>query len=380
MRIVLAPDSFKGSLTAREACEALEAGLRDVWGDALEVVSVPMADGGEGLLDSLLAVREGERRARTVTGPLGEPVDAEWGLLSEGGPAVVEMARASGLLLVPPERRDPGITTTRGTGELIAEALGSGARQLLVGIGGSATNDGGAGMAQALGYRLLDAGGTELPPGGLALERLERILPPQGELPWSGVEVLVACDVTNPLCGEAGASRVYGPQKGATPEQAERLDAALLRLAAVVERDLGLAVAELPGAGAAGGLGAGLVAFLGARLRRGVELVVEATGLQEALRGADLCLTGEGSLDAQTLFGKTPWGVAQACEGAGVPCVALGGRVAREARGELEGVFRAVLSATDASGSLEEILRGAGGSLRAAARTLARSVDLGRVL
>lgn len=321
MKVVVAPDAFKGSLTAVEAAAALAEGLRAALPDA-EVLEVPVADGGEGTVATLVAATGGTLERATVTGPLGEPVEAEWGVLGDGVTAVIEMAQASGLTLVPPERRDPTRTTTRGTGELIRLAVERGCQRVLVGLGGSATCDGGAGMAQALGARLLDARGNELGPGGGALLGLERIV---GELPQ--VSVVAACDVDNPLTGPQGAAAVYGPQKGATPEQVALLERALARFAEVVRRDLRVEVETVPGAGAAGGLGAGLLAFLDASLQPGAALVLEAVGFEERIAGAELVVTGEGRLDAQTLHAKAPHGVLLMAQVAGVRAVAVGGQL-----------------------------------------------------
>ncbi|MBY6273980.1 MAG: glycerate kinase [Bacillaceae bacterium] len=331
MRIVIAPDSYKGSLTAAQVAEAMAAGVRRVWPDA-SVTLIPMADGGEGTVQALVDATGGRLVPATVRGPLGDPVEAAFGLLGDGETAVIEMAQASGLPLVPPDRRNPLVTSTYGTGELIRRALDLGARRLIIGIGGSATNDGGAGMAQALGARLLDSDGRDLEPGGGALERLARIDVTGLDPRLRAVEVTVACDVDNPLTGPRGASAVFGPQKGATPEMVARLDAALHRWAEVIRRDLGRDVEAVPGAGAAGGLGAGLMAFLDAELRRGVEIVVEATGLERHLPGADLCLTGEGNTDFQTVRGKTPMGVAAAARRHGVPVICLSGGLGRDYR------------------------------------------------
>jgi glycerate kinase len=324
MRVVLAPDKFRGSLRALEAARALEAGVRRACPGAACAL-VPMADGGEGTAEALVDATGGRWAEAQVTGPLGERRRARFGLLGDGRTAVLEMAEASGNGLVPPGRRDPERTTTRGTGELAIAAARAGARALILGIGGSATNDGGAGFAQALGYRLLDDEGAELLPGGGALGRLHRIVPPESGTPLDGIALRVACDVQNPLCGPDGASAVYGPQKGATPAQVQRLDANLLHLAAIIERDLGRRVATVPGAGAAGGLGAGLLAFTDAQLRPGVDLVIDAVGLVDRLRGAVLCLTGEGAIDRSSAFGKTVAGVARAARREGVPVLALGG-------------------------------------------------------
>jgi glycerate 2-kinase len=331
MRIVIAPNAFKGSLSAVDAAEAIAEGVRAAASDA-DIVLVPIADGGDGTVDALVAATRGERRTLGVRGPLGDSVDADYGLIDGGSTAVIEMAKAAGLALVPPGKRDPRITTTYGVGELLQHAYDAGARRFIVGIGGSATNDGGAGMAQALGYHLLDENGHELPPGGLALKRLARIHVGGVHAKWKEAEVDVACDVTNPLTGPSGASAVYGPQKGATPEMVTELDGALKHFAEVIRRDLGVEVEQLPGAGAAGGLGAGLVAFTGARLRPGAEMVMEALRLDERLAGAQLVITGEGRLDSQTArFGKGPAAVARHARRAGIPVFALGGSIADEA-------------------------------------------------
>ncbi|MBM4034622.1 MAG: glycerate kinase [Planctomycetes bacterium] len=324
MKVLIAPDSFKECLPAEAVAEAMARGVRAAAPGA-ETVCVPMADGGEGTVRALVAATGGSLLHARVTGPLGEQVEAEFGILGDGETAVIEMAAASGLPLVPPERRDPMKTTTYGTGELIAAALGQGARRLILGIGGSATVDGGAGVAQALGAQLLDAAGKSIGPGGGQLARLVRVDASAMDPRLRGVACDVACDVANPLTGPRGAAVVYGPQKGATPEMVRQLDASLAHFAEVIERDLGLAVNDLPGAGAAGGLGAGLVAFLGARLRPGVELVMQAVGLEAKLAGADLVLVGEGRMDAQTAYGKVPVGVARLARRLGIPAVAIVG-------------------------------------------------------
>ncbi len=330
MRIVIAPNAFKGSLTALEAAEAMGEGVRAAASDA-ELVLVPIADGGDGTVDALVAATKGERRTLRVRGPLGEPLDADYGLIDGGKTAVIEMAKAAGLALLPAEKRDPRVTTSYGVGELLQGAYDQGARRFIVGIGGSATNDGGAGMAQALGYHLLDDQDHELPPGGLALQRLARIQVGGVHASWNTAEADVACDVTNPLTGPSGASAVYGPQKGATPQMVAELDAALRHFAEIIRRDLGVDVEHLPGAGAAGGLGAGLVAFTGARLRPGAEMVMEALRVDERLAGAQLVITGEGRLDSQTArFGKGPAAVARHARQAGIPVVAIGGSIADE--------------------------------------------------
>jgi glycerate kinase len=334
MRIVVAPDKFKGSLSASEAAEAIAHGVAAVLPGA-DIDRVPMADGGEGTVAALVAATGGTIRDVVVSGPMGDPVSARFGLLGDGQTAVIEMAAASGLVLVPSAQRDPMRASTRGTGELIRAALAAGARRLIIGIGGSATNDGGAGMAQALGFRLLDAEGRELPPGGGALGQLDQIDASGRDRALDHLDVLVACDVDNPLCGPQGASAVYGPQKGATPAMVAALDRHLDHFARIIERDLGRSVRDLPGAGAAGGLGAGLVAFAGGRLGRGIDLVIQAVGLADRLRGAALCLTGEGALDASSAFGKTAVGVARLARSLGCPTFALAGTIGPGAKAVL---------------------------------------------
>ncbi|MBX3178830.1 MAG: glycerate kinase [Candidatus Hydrogenedentes bacterium] len=327
MRVVIAPDSFKECLSARGVAEALRQGWLEGMPGA-EIVCLPMADGGEGTVDAVIEAAGGERMLDRVTGPLGDPADAGWGLIQGGHVAVMEMAAASGLALLPADRRDPCKTSTRGVGELMVRALDSGVSDIIIGVGGSATNDGGAGLAQALGYRLLNKRGEELGPGGARLVQLDRIDASGRHPRLDEVNIYVACDVNNPLCGPEGASAVYGPQKGASPEDVLILDHALEHFARIVERDLGVSIAEVPGAGAAGGLAGGLMAFAGATLERGLELIGTLCGLPQAIARADLVITGEGSLDGQSAFGKTPAGIAQLTAPYGVPVIAVGGQVA----------------------------------------------------
>ena len=334
MKIVIAPDSFKENLTSLEVASEIETGLKRVWPDAL-YVKVPMADGGEGTVQSLVDATGGEIVKCEVSGPLGDKVLASYGLLGDKRTAVIEMAEASGLPLVPKEKRDPLRATTYGTGELIADAIKRGVDEIILGIGGSATNDAGAGLAQALGVRFLNFGGApirDLIAGG-DLDDVQAVDMSSVNPGLKRVRISVACDVTNPLYGEKGASRIYGPQKGATPEMVERLDKNLTHFARVIKRSIGADVAERPGAGAGGGIGAGLMAFTNATLKRGVELVVAATRLEEHMQGADLAVTGEGRVDFQTAFGKTPAGVAAAAHKHGVPVVAIGGGLADDAGG-----------------------------------------------
>ena len=327
MRILVAPDKFKGTVTARQACDALTTGWSRIRpDDRLDVV--PMADGGEGTMQALVDALGGRLVAASVAGPLGDEVKAEFGLVPTpaGVLGVVEMARASGLQLLGGARRDPTRTSTRGTGELMLAAMEAGAERLLVCIGGSATNDGGAGMAEALGFRFLDTAGNEISPGGAGLLHLALIDATGTRPELATISVVGACDVDNPLTGPWGASAVYGPQKGASPDDVMVLDRALGHLAAVAARDLGMSFKDVPGAGAAGGLGFGLLAFCRARLRPGVDVVMEAVELPRRIAGADLVITGEGSLDAQSLRGKTPAGVIEACRLAQAPVVVVCGR------------------------------------------------------
>ena len=377
MKIVVAPDSFKESLSAAKASEALRAGIHDV-DPSIEVVAVPMADGGEGTVDALVAATGGRLEHRTVTGPLGDPVEACLGLLGDGTGAVIEMAAASGLPLVPRDRRNPMITTTRGTGELIRAALELGARWVVLGIGGSATVDGGAGMAQALGVRLLDAHGQPIGPGGRELERLARIDMAGRDPRLSDTRIEVACDVDNPLTGPCGAAAVYGPQKGATADMVEQLDANLAHLSAVVERELGIDVDAMPGAGAAGGLGAGLVAFCGATLKPGIEIVTEAVGLSEKMAGADLCVTGEGAIDRSSCFGKTIVGVASVAGRHGVPVVAVAGALGPGAEDILEHGVRSIVSICPGPMTLDEAIARAPELLRRTAANVVRLFLAGR--
>lgn len=323
---MLAPDSFKESMTAKEVCIAMEKGLRKVY-PAANYVHVPMADGGEGTVQSLVDATGGQIRYIEVTGPLGEPVTAAYGLLGDGTTAAIEMASASGIHLVNKDNKNPLKTTTYGTGELIRECLNRGIRKIIIGIGGSATNDGGTGMAEALGARFLDATGNTLPRGGGSLGELASVDISSLDDRLQQVQLIVACDVTNPLCGEHGASQVFGPQKGATPEMVQQLDANLAHYADMVKQQLGKDVRDLPGAGAAGGLGAGLLIFTQATLQKGIEIVIEYTGLKQKLATADIVLTGEGGIDFQTKFGKTPYGVAQAAKQSGKKVIAVAGYI-----------------------------------------------------
>src|SRR5947208_332438 len=322
-RVIVAPQSFKGSADAVAVASAIARGVRHAWPSA-HIEEMPLADGGEGTVRALVTATNGSVRRSRVHDPLLRELDAEWGILGDRTTAVVEMAAASGLPLLKESERDARITSTRGTGELILAAAASGAHRIVIGIGGSATNDGGAGMARAFGYRFLDRDGNELPEGGAALARLARI-DGQTDPRLIRPAVEVACDVRNPLLGPEGASAIYGPQKGASPEVVRELDAALARYADVVEAFIGRPIRDVPGAGAAGGLGAGLLAFLDARLVSGADLVLRAVGFAERIRDADLVITGEGRIDRQSGYGKLTGAVTAVARSAGIPVLAVAG-------------------------------------------------------
>ena len=331
MKIVVAPDSFKGSLTAIEVSDAIEKGIREVFPEA-EIIKIPMADGGDGTVECLVNATGGKILEEKVIGPLGNEVWAFYGILGDRKTAIVEMAAASGLTLVPEGKRNPLITTTYGTGQLIKAALNQGCRKMIIGIGGSATNDGGAGMVQALGTKLLDKDGEEIGFGGGELKKIVKIDISCMDKRLSDIKVLVASDVNNPLCGPQGASRIYGPQKGATPEIIEELDESLAYFAELIKRDLHKDIKDIPGAGAAGGLGASLIAFLNAELRPGIEIMIEAVKLEQAIKDADLVITGEGKIDSQTIYGKAPIGVAKIAKKHNIPVVAVAAIIEEDSR------------------------------------------------
>lgn len=323
-KYVVAPDSFKESMTAKEVCDAMEKGIKEA-DSAAEVIKVPMADGGEGTVDSLVDATQGQRVIVEVTGPLGNKISAYYGILGNGTTAVIEMAKASGLEIVEKKKRNPMITTTFGTGELIRDALDHNVKEIIIGLGGSSTNDGGSGMAQALGAKLLDQNNHQIPFGGGNLDKLDKIDISNLDSRLQDVKIILASDVTNPLIGKDGASRVFGPQKGATPEMVEKLENNLQHYAKIVKRDLNKEVALVSGAGATGGLGAGLIAFTTCEMRRGVDLAIEVTKLEEKIRDADYVFTGEGGTDFQTKFGKTPYGVAKLGKKYHKPVISLAG-------------------------------------------------------
>lgn len=382
MNIVIAPDSFKESLTAMEVALAIERGLRAVWPDA-NYVRLPLADGGEGTVQALVEASAGRRLSATVSDPLGRRIQADYGVLGDGASkgitAVIEMAEASGLHRLSNSERDPGIATSQGTGELISAALDAGARRLILGLGGSATNDAGAGMLVALGARLLDARGAELPAGGSALARLSSLDFSALDSRLKDTELIIASDVTNPLCGPHGASAVFGPQKGADDALVAELDAALAHFADCLAQVTGTDARNRPGAGAAGGLGVTLLA-LGGQSRPGIEVVAEAVGLAPALAKADLVFTGEGKLDGQTLGGKTPLGVARLAQSAEVPVIALGGAMDDDAAALMDAGINALFASVQRPMSLDDALGGAAGNLERLARQVAATLELGRHL
>ena len=376
LRIIVAPDSFKESLSARQVAMYISEGIRQILPSA-EIVQVPMSDGGEGLIDCLLAGREGHVVIEEVTGPLGNRVQAKMGIIGDNETAIIEMAEASGLALVPVEKRNPLIATSFGTGELMRRALDEGCRRLIVGIGGSATNDGGAGMAQALGIKLLNSRHREIGYGAQGLLELETIDMSNVHPRLKGTEILAACDVSNPLYGATGAAYVYGPQKGAMPEMLPVLDQALVRLAKVVERDLKLDVHDLPGSGAAGGLGAGLVALTGGHLRPGLELVFNALNFESILaEGADLLITGEGQINAQTCYGKVPFGVARLAKKYGIPVLALAGSIGPGSEDLYGAGIDAMMSIVPGPVELEEAMARAGEMVREASSRAMRMLLL----
>ncbi|MED3946927.1 glycerate kinase [Priestia aryabhattai] len=376
MKIVIAPDSFKESLTALHVCEAVEKGIKAHFPD-VEISKVPMADGGEGTVQSLVDATGGDIIQARVTGPLGKEVEAFYGILGDGNTAVIEMAAASGLHHVPVDKRNPLITTTRGTGELILKALDHKVKHIIIGIGGSATNDGGTGMAKALGAKLLDANGAEIKEGGGSLAQLASIDLTNLDSRLAEVKVEVACDVDNPLTGETGASAVFGPQKGATPDMVKQLDLNLAHYAAIVGKEMGIHIQSIPGAGAAGGLGGGLLAFLSAELKPGVDIVIKATQLESYIKNADLVITGEGRIDGQTIYGKTPIGVAKTAKKHSVPVIAIAGSIGAGSEAVYEHGISALFSVVPGAVSLQEALEKADENIERTAKNVASVIRLG---
>ena len=355
MNILVAPDSFKGSLTAMEAAENIKKGIHN-FDSKIDVDLLPMADGGEGTVQSLVDATDGKIIEKEVTGPLGEKIEAFYGLLGDGKTAVIEMAAASGLPLVPVDKRDPAKTTTYGTGELIASALEAGAQKIIIGIGGSATNDAGVGVAQALGAEILDKHDEQIAYGGGNLDQIEKINLEEMDDLLNEVEILVACDVDNPLYGENGAAYVYAPQKGADQKMVEKLDQNLRHFNQMVIKELNKDTNQIPGAGAAGGLGAGLVAFLDAELMAGVEIILDFINFETRLEDVDLVITGEGMLDGQSIYGKTPIGVSRSAAKKEIPVVAVAGTLGSGVEKVLDHGINAYFSIVDKPAELEEII------------------------
>ncbi|MDQ6420413.1 glycerate kinase [Paenibacillus sp. LHD-117] len=372
MRVLVAPDSYKGSLTAAEVAACMEKGILDVLPQAA-VIKLPIADGGEGTVDAIVNATGGQLHQVEVLGPLGEPVTATFGVMGDGQTAVVEMASASGLLLIAKDRLNPLRTTTYGTGQLIQAALDQGCRRIVIGIGGSATNDGGAGMAQALGVRFFNDQGSELSYGGGELISLSRVDVSGLDPRVADCEIIVASDVTNPLCGPEGASFVFGPQKGATPEMAQRLDDGLRNYGRVIHERLGIDVRNVPGAGAAGGLGAGLIAFLSARMSRGIDIVLEAIEFEKRVQEADLVITGEGRTDSQTAFGKAPAGVAALAKKYNKPVICVSGGISLDTKALHEAGIDVIIGATQSPMSLEEAMANASDWIRHAVASVIRT-------
>ena len=368
-KIIIAPDSFKGSISSVKAAEAIKDGFKKE--GFKNIVCVPMADGGEGTTEAMIASSGGKMISIRVHGPMSDEVDAFYGIMGDGKTAVIEMAAASGLPLVLGEK-NPMIATTYGTGQLMRNAAQRGCKKIILGLGGSATNDGGAGMARALGAKFLYADGTELPDGGGALINLDSIDISNFDTRFNDIEIEVACDVNNPLCGENGAAAVYGPQKGASPETVKMLDSALSKLSGVISRDLKKDILDLPGSGAAGGLGGGLVAFTGAKLKSGVDIVMDAAGLGELILDADLVITGEGQTDFQTAFGKVPAGIASLCKKYRKPLVCISGGLGENYEALYDIGITSMFSICDMPMSLDYAMQNAGELLANLSRSVAR--------
>jgi glycerate kinase len=377
MKIVIAPDSYKESLSALDVASAIEEGFRQIFPDA-DYVKIPVADGGEGTVEAMVAATQGRIVTVDVTGPLGETLQAFYGVSGNDECAFIEMAAASGLESVPPGKRNPLKTTSWGTGELIRHALDAGVKQIIIGLGGSATNDGGAGMVQALGAKLLTEDNQQIPPGGEGLEQLARVDITELDPRLAECRIEVACDVTNPLTGDEGATAIFGPQKGATAEMIPRLDAALLHYARLIKRDLDIDVLNLEGGGAAGGMGAALFAFCGATLRPGIEIVTDALHLAEIVKNADLVITGEGRIDSQTVHGKVPVGVARVAKRFNIPVIAIAGSLTDDVEIVHQHGLDAVFSVIYRICTLEDALSNARENVRRTARNVAAVMKIGR--
>ncbi|NLC68935.1 MAG: glycerate kinase [Clostridiaceae bacterium] len=383
MKILLAPDSFKGSMTSMEVIDCLERVARRHF-DPVEIVKVPVADGGEGTVDALVAIKGGEYRYIEVTGPLGDKVKVKYGIIESGivqdnekKTAVIEMAQASGLPLLAPPERNPLLTTTYGTGEIIKDALDLGIRDFIIGIGGSATNDGGIGAAQALGVRFTDSEGNDVGYGGRELSRIRRIDIENRDKRLGESNIIVICDVNNPLTGDKGATMVFGPQKGATPEMLAILEEGMKNYARVIRNQLGIDVDKIPGSGAAGGLGAALVCFLGAQLKPGIDTILDFADFERLLEDVDLVITGEGRIDRQSVFGKVPVGIAKRCKNQGVKVVAIAGSMGEGAQEVYKYGIESIMPIVNKDMCLDEAISRAGELLEDAADRMFRLVKLG---
>ena len=379
MHIITAPDSFKGSLTASEVATAMTIGIKRVFPTA-KIDKIPIADGGEGTVEALITATKGKFIETIVENPLGKPVKALWGILGDGSTAVIEMATASGLLLIAEKDRNVRLASTYGTGQLIKAELDQGADRIIIGIGGSATNDGGAGMASALGVRFFDAANQLLNKGGAALAQLDHIDMQQLDSRLAQTEILIASDVNNPLCGEKGASAVYGPQKGATPAIVKELDAALAHYNEIAKRDIGIDVNSMAGSGAAGGLGAGLILFTSGKMKNGIELILDALHFDSLIKDADLIITGEGHTDFQTAHGKAPVGIAQCANKYHIPVICLSGALGNGAEEVLQQGISAITSATSSPMTLENCIKNAKTLLEDATERTCRLLQVGMQL
>ena len=373
MKIVIAPDSFKECISAKEACIAIQKGFEKIFEEG-EYILVPMADGGEGTTEALVDSTDGAIYKVETTNPIGEKRISKFGILGDGKTAIIEMAQASGLELISKEKRNPMVTTTYGTGELIKSALDKNIETILIGIGGSATNDGGAGMIQALGGKLLDKDGKEIGFGGGELSKLHKIDLSNLDERLKKVKIIVACDVDNPLTGERGASYIFGKQKGGTPEMLKILDNNLKHFAKIIRKDLGVDIETISGSGAAGGLGGGLMGFLSAELKKGIDIVIEYSKLEEKIQGADLVITGEGSIDSQTRFGKTPYGVAKVAKKYNIPVIALAGNIEKDVDILYDYGFNAIFPTLPRVETLEEALLQGKENLEKTSENIARLI------
>ena len=375
MKIIIAPDSYKGSLSAKAVAECIERGIKKIYKKA-HIVKIPMADGGEGTVQSLVDGTNGKIIKLKVKGPLLREVDAFYGILGDGKTAIIEMAAASGLPLISNEERNPLKTTTYGTGQLIKSALDMGCRKIIIGIGGSSTNDGGTGMLSALGVKFLDQRGNDIGLGGESLANLYTVDVRDMDPRIKESIIIAACDVDNPLCGLNGAAHIFGPQKGADEKMIEILDENLSNFSEVIKRDLGIEIKDIPGSGAAGGLGGGLLAFFNAKLKRGIDIVIETTNLQENIKDADLVITGEGMIDYQTAFGKTPFGVAKVAQKYNVPVIAIAGGIGKDAESLYDKGFNSIFSIVDKPMQLEDAIEDAGILLEKTTERIMRTLKI----